>query len=101
MNNKEMFIKLIEVERERQQKAWPNQDLQRNVSLHQWNTILTEELGEFAKEVNDKRDLEALIELAETAAVCLKIAETYFHPILLQKALGIMSERALNQKVKQ
>ena len=100
-SNRDIFLNLILMERERQNKKFPNEERQKQVSLHQWNTILTEELGEFAKEVNDHRDVEAVIELAETAAVCLKIAEIYFGPEALTQAFIRMAERTTNQKAKE
>lgn len=99
--NRELFLNLILMERERQNKKFPNEDRQKAVSLHQWNTILTEELGEFAKEINDKRDVEAVIELAETAAVALRIAEVYFGTDVLTQAFVRMAERTAKQQPKE
>lgn len=100
-SNREIFLNLILMERERQNKKFPNEERQKAVTLHQWNTILTEELGEFAKEINDKRDVEAAIELAETAAVCLRIAEVYFGPDVLTQAFIRMAERTARQQPKE
>jgi len=97
-SNRDIFMNLIMIERERQDKKFPNKDKQKAVTLHQWNTILTEELGEFAKEVNDHRDVEACIELAETAAVCLRIAEVHFGMDVLTQAFVRMAERTSAQK---
>ena len=47
---REQIVELISKERERQIKKWgENQDL----SLPEWMSILTEEVGEAAKEAND------------------------------------------------
>jgi hypothetical protein len=99
--NKELFFQLIQIERERQDKKWPNQERQKNVSLPQWGNILGEEFGEFLKEVNDGDNFKAIIELAETAAVCLRIAEVYFDNETLTKAFIAMSERTTKQLPKE
>lgn len=99
--NKDLFSEMISAERLRQSRAWPNESKQRQVSLEQWANILTEELGEFVKEVNDHNRLKAVIELAETAAVALRIAEVFFSKQELEIALGLMSHRAEHQKAKE
>lgn len=96
--NKELFLQLIELERERQEKKFPNETKQKAISLDKWNTILTEELGEFAKEVNEKNDFKAIIELAEVAAVCLRISEIYFKESDLKDVRSIMHLRTTEQK---
>ena len=101
MNNKEIFLNLVSLERERQNKKFPNQQKQEEVSLYQWGTILGEEFGEFLKEVNDHDNLKAAIELAEVAAVCLRISEVFFSKETLEEAHQIMRERTLNQKAKE
>lgn len=101
MTNKELFNKLIDLERERQNKKFPNQQKQKDVSLYQWATILGEEYGEFLKEVNDHENLKAIIELAETAAVCLRISEVFFSNEVLKEAFDIMNKRTQNQKAKE
>ena len=98
LSNRELFNTLILIERVRQNKKFPNEERQNSVSLEKWGIILGEEFGEFLKEINDHDDLKAIIELTETASVCLRIAEIYFSNDLLEEARKIMFDRTIKQK---
>jgi len=102
-SNRELFWQMVQVERERQNKKFPNELQQNAVSFHQWNTILCEEQGEFAREVNDHDEYKALVELAETAAVCFKIVEVYYRDKqhLLTQAFIEMCDRTTRQQSKE
>lgn len=95
----DFFQELVQFERLRQNRKWPNEDRQRAVSLEKWLVILTEEIGEFAKEVNEHNDYKALVELAECAAVCQRIFEVYLSRNVetAQTAWSHMRERAARQ----
>lgn len=100
-SNKELFQEMVQLERERQNKKFPNVQRQKDVSLEKWANILAEEFGEFVHEVNDHRDLEAVIELAETAAVCQRIAEVFFNDSVVQQAHEYMKNRTAKQEPKE
>ncbi len=96
--NREIFMQLMLIERERQNKKFPDQTQQKLVTPYHWVSILTEEIGEFAKEINDHDNLKACIELAECAAVCLRIAEVYMKNDDLIQAFLRMVERTAAQQ---
>ena len=76
------FVEMVQRERARQDEKW---GLQNDLNLDRRCTILTEELGEFAKEVNEiqcdrKFNLTgAIVELVQVAAVAQSIYEQYFY----------------------
>lgn len=92
-----VFQQLVQLERERQNKKFPSEDQQNNVSLDRWGNILAEEFGEFCKEIVDGNELKAIIELAETAAVCQRIAEVRLGHVI-DEAYLIMLKRTREQK---
>lgn len=49
---------------------------QKNHSLDRWNTILTEELGEVARSINEQDDENLKLELIQVAAVCVAWLES-------------------------
>ena len=65
-------LKRVAVERDRQIAKWGEQE---QASLYEWVSILTEELGELAKAVNDHDLPEAGKEAVEVAAVAVKIVQ--------------------------
>ncbi len=79
------FVALVQDERERQKKKWGVQDAH---SLDRWSNILTEELGEFAQQVNElesgrSKDIAAaILELVQVGAVAQSIYENYFRPLI-------------------
>ena len=76
------FAEMVQQERARQDEKW---GLQGDRDLDPWCTILTEELGEFAKEVNEIRNgqepdlTKAIVELLHVGAVAQSIYEQYFY----------------------
>lgn len=103
-NRAQFFRELVLFERKRQDKKWGSPtDRMLDISLDKWNTILTEEFGEFAKEVNEHNDFKAIIELAETAAVCQCIFECYLSrqdEATVQAAYDYMKHRVETQASK-
>jgi NTP pyrophosphatase (non-canonical NTP hydrolase) len=72
-------VKILEAvlaERERQDERWGDQT--DNTDL-QWMSILTEEIGEVAKDVNDQRIAGMFEELIQCAAVCFAWSEAYIN----------------------
>ena len=59
------FNNLVEIERSRQDEKWSEQ----NHSDEKWLAILLEELGEAAKAVLEKNDVELLEEVVQVGAV--------------------------------
>ena len=99
----DMFYDLVSLERKRQEKAWPNTDRQYEITPEKWSCIIGEEFGEFLREVNDKEDFKALIELAETVACCYKMVHFYpnFTDEMLERAFLFMKDRTTHQKSKE
>lgn len=71
MSLEEQFALSIFKERERQNKKWGLQEHEG----HAWLGILTEELGEVAKAINENDMDEVKIELEQVAAVCCAMWE--------------------------
>jgi NTP pyrophosphatase (non-canonical NTP hydrolase) len=72
-------VKILEAvlaERERQDERWGDQT--DNTDL-QWMSILTEEIGEVAKDVNDQRLGGMFEELIQCAAVCFAWSEAFIN----------------------
>ena len=61
----------ISMERDRQIKLWGDGPLPKDIRL----AVLTEELGEVAKAMQDETDVELLSELSQVAAVALRWME--------------------------
>ena len=84
------FLEGVLRERSAQLKKWGTQDH----SLGHWANILTEELGEFVKEVvelesgRETNMIPALQKLAQTAAVALSIFVEYLSPRLIEAEKG-------------
>lgn len=70
------ILEAVLSERERQDKRWGDQTY--NTDL-QWISILTEEVGEVAKDVNDLRLAGMFEEIIQCAAVCFAWAESYIN----------------------
>lgn len=69
---RDQAVDLVDQEHDRQHEKWGTQD----VSLHEWMTILTEEVGEVAMGINDKDDeSDILKEIIQVAAVAVAWAE--------------------------
>ena len=62
----------IQEERDRQNKLWGDQS---NKDIFHWMSILTEEVGEAAKDANDGKRKEMIEELIRVAAVAVEIIE--------------------------
>lgn len=101
----EIFCELIQLERKRQNNAWPNQERQKTLTPERWLAILIEEVGEHAKEIVEHNDVKALIELVEVCAVAQKMFEYYYTERLSEAEVEevhlFMKERAINQKSKE
>lgn len=74
---REEVLRLINIERERQEALYGPQDNRTNL---EWLAILSEEFGEVSKEVNDiyfknKDTDDYCIELVQLAAVCVAVLE--------------------------
>ena len=76
--SKELFranvLEQVLAERERQDIKWGDQT--HNSDSH-WTVILTEELGEVAREVYEKNEPDMYTEIIQCAAVCFAWAEAY------------------------
>lgn len=99
----DLFFELVRQERIRQNKAWPNVEKRKDLSLDRWNTILLEELGEFCQEVLDGNNFKALTELVEVAAVISSMVElsALSDEENMRAVHDFLSERARNQKSKE
>jgi NTP pyrophosphatase (non-canonical NTP hydrolase) len=69
-------LQAILAERERQDSKWGDQT--QNTDEH-WTVILTEELGEVAREVYEKRSAGMFEEIVQCAAVCMAWGEAYLN----------------------
>jgi len=69
-------LEAVLAERERQDGKWGDQT--HNSDEH-WTVILTEEVGEVAREVYEKRSVEMFEEVIQCAAVCFAWAEAYLN----------------------
>ena len=79
MNTEVTRMKVLEAvlaERERQDGKWGDQT---NNSDDHWTVILTEEVGEVAREVYEKRSAGMFEEVVQCAAVCFAWAEAYLN----------------------
>ena len=70
------ILEAVLSERERQDERWGGQT--NNTDL-EWMSILTEEIGEVAKDVNDQRVAGMFEELIQCAAVCFAWSEAYIN----------------------
>ena len=70
----------IQEERDRQNKLWGDQS---DKTIFQWMTILTEEVGEAAKDANDGKRKEMIEELIQVAAVAVEIVEYQEKPAII------------------
>ena len=70
------ILEAVLSERERQDKRWGDQT--HNTDL-QWMSILTEEVGEVASDVNDLRLAGMFEEIIQCAAVCFAWSEAYIN----------------------
>jgi len=69
-------LEALLAERERQDTKWGDQTLNSDLA---WQSILTEEVGEIAKDVNDLRLAGMFEEIIQTGAVCMAWAEAYIN----------------------
>ena len=69
-------LEAVLAERERQDSKWGDQT--HNSDEH-WTVILTEEIGEVAREVYEKRSAGMFEEVIQCAAVCFAWAEAYLN----------------------
>ena len=69
-------LEAVLAERERQDGKWG--DHTHNSDEH-WTVILTEEVGEVAREVYEKRSVEMFEEVIQCAGVCVAWAEAYLN----------------------
>jgi|14_taG_2_1085336.scaffolds.fasta_scaffold00183_19 NTP pyrophosphatase (non-canonical NTP hydrolase) len=69
-------LEKVLAERERQDLKWGDQT--QNSDSH-WTVILTEELGEVAREVYEKNETDMYTEIIQCAAVCFAWAEAYLN----------------------
>ena len=69
-------LQAVLAERERQDSKWGDQT--QNTDEH-WTVILTEELGEVAREVYEKRSAGMFEEIVQCAAVCMAWGEAYLN----------------------
>ena len=70
------ILEAVLAERERQDERWGDQT--ENTDL-EWMAILTEEIGEVAKDVNDQRMAGMFEELIQCAAVCFAWSEAFIN----------------------
>ena len=70
------ILEAVLSERERRDERWGDQT--NNTDL-EWMSILTEEIGEVAKDVNDQRIAGMFEELIQCAAVCFAWSEAYIN----------------------
>jgi NTP pyrophosphatase (non-canonical NTP hydrolase) len=69
-------LQAVLAERERQDKKWGDQT---HNSDDRWTVILTEEVGEVAREVYEKRSAGMFEEVIQCAAVCMAWGEAYLN----------------------
>ena len=69
-------LQAVLAERERQDSKWGDQTQN---SDEQWTVILTEEIGEVAREVYEKRSAGMFEEVIQCAAVCMAWVEAYLN----------------------
>ena len=69
-------LQAVLAERERQDSKWGDQT--QNTDEH-WTVILTEELGEVAREVYEKRSAGMFEEIIQCGAVCMAWGEAYLN----------------------
>ena len=69
-------LEAVLVERERQDEKWGDQTFNTD---ERWTVILTEEVGEVAREVYEKRSAGMFEEVIQCAAVCFAWAEAYIN----------------------
>ena len=69
-------LEAVLAERERQDKKWGDQTFNTD---DRWTVILTEEVGEVAREVYEKRSAGMFEEIIQCAAVCFAWAEAYLN----------------------
>ena len=69
-------LEAVLAERERQDSMWGDQT---NNSDEHWTVILTEEVGEVAREVYEKRSAGMFEEVVQCAAVAFAWAEAYLN----------------------
>ena len=69
-------LEQVLAERERQDSKWGEQTY--NSDSH-WTVILTEEIGEVAREVYEKNEQDMYTEIIQCAAVCFAWAEAYLN----------------------
>jgi hypothetical protein len=78
MSTKELtrakVLEQVLLERERQDLKWGDQTF--NSDEH-WTVILTEELGEVAREVYERNEADMYTEIIQCAAVCFAWAEAF------------------------
>lgn len=65
----ERVLELIRIERKYQDEKWGKIEGRLNISNERWMTILAEEVGEVARQVQDGDANELLTELVQVAAV--------------------------------
>ena len=68
------ILEAVLAERERQAERWGDQTEHTDL---EWMSILTEEIGEVAKDVNDQRMAGMFEELIQCAAVCFAWSEAF------------------------
>jgi NTP pyrophosphatase (non-canonical NTP hydrolase) len=69
----EEIFELIRQERKRQDKKWGK--IPRELNIHKWMSVLTEEVGEVAESLLKREDENTKIELVQVAAVCVAFLE--------------------------
>ena len=69
-------LEAVLAERERQDKKWGDQTFNTD---DRWTVILTEEVGEVAREVYEKGSAGMFEEVIQCAAVCVAWAEAYLN----------------------
>ena len=75
-------LEQVLAERERQDSKWGEQTY--NSDPH-WTVILTEELGEVAREVYEKNEPDMYTEIIQCAAVCFAWAEAFINNEIVLK----------------
>lgn len=88
MNYNELFYAAIEVERKKQDEKWGVQEH----GGHAWMGILTEEVGELAKAINEDSVFDIEDELIQVVAVCKAMWEQHGHN-RLRPQFGIRKEQ--------
>lgn len=82
------FIEEVLKERERQDEKW---GIQTHLG-HAWLGILTEEVGEVAKAINEDNYKEILIELVQVAAVAMNAYAQHVATLSLHSQFGIFTK---------